>query len=77
VRLEVSLEDEPFVGAVHSFARDPQTFYERIKPLFEKMIKSEPNLAHDALADRRNWVSSRRSLLKTRTCSTSERGRNA
>ncbi|MBE0410956.1 MAG: hypothetical protein IBX69_14645 [Anaerolineales bacterium] len=49
--LEASLEEEPQVGTVHSFARDPQTFYERMKPLFQRIVTAGPNPAHHALAD--------------------------
>lgn len=50
-RLEASLEEEVQVGSVHSFTRDPQRFYERMKPLFQTIIAAEPNPAHYALAD--------------------------
>jgi NAD-dependent deacetylase len=50
-RMEASLEEEPFDGMVHSFARDPQKFYERMRPLFQTILAAEPNTAHYALAD--------------------------
>ena len=50
-RLEASLNEEAPVETVHSFAHDPKTFYERMGPLFQKIIIAQPNPAHHALAE--------------------------
>ena len=49
-RLESAGTDEAQADTIQSFGRDPQTFYERMKPLFQKIIIAEPNAAHFALA---------------------------
>jgi len=50
-RLEAAGADETQTGMIQSFGHDPQTFYERMRPLFEKIITAEPNAAHYALAE--------------------------
>jgi NAD-dependent deacetylase len=47
-RLESDGTDE---STIQAFGRDPQTFYQRMKPLFQKIITAEPNAAHYALAE--------------------------
>lgn len=47
-RLESDRMDE---STIQAFGRDPQTFYQRMKPLFQKIITAEPNAAHYALAE--------------------------
>ncbi|MDO8755544.1 MAG: Sir2 family NAD-dependent protein deacetylase [Anaerolineales bacterium] len=50
-RLEAAGADESqAAGTIQAFGRDPQTFYERMKPLFQNIITAEPNAAHYALA---------------------------
>lgn len=50
-RLETAGANETQAGTIQAFGRDPQTFYERMKPLFQKIIAAEPNTAHFALAE--------------------------
>ncbi|HMM97392.1 MAG TPA: NAD-dependent protein deacylase [Anaerolineales bacterium] len=51
-RLEAAAgTDETQAGTIQAFGRDPQTFYERMKPLFQNIITAEPNAAHYALAE--------------------------
>lgn len=50
-RLETAGADETQTGTIQAFGRDPQTFYERMKPLFQNVITAEPNAAHYALAE--------------------------
>jgi len=50
-RLEAAGADETQAGTIQAFGRDPQTFYERMKPLFQKIVSAEPNPAHYALAE--------------------------
>lgn len=50
-RLEAAGADETQAGTIQTFGCDPQTFYERMRPLFEKIITAEPNAAHYALAE--------------------------
>ena len=49
--LEAAGADETQAGTIQAFGRDPQTFYERMKPLFQEIITAEPNAAHYALAE--------------------------
>lgn len=49
--LEAAGADETQAGTIQAFGRDPRTFYERMKPLFQDMITAEPNAAHYALAE--------------------------
>jgi NAD-dependent deacetylase len=42
---------DPFeVASLAAFHRDPQTFFDWIRPLAERMLAAEPNPAHEALA---------------------------
>ena len=50
-RLEAAGTEEAQSGTIQAFGRDPQTFYQRMKPLFQKIITAEPNAAHYALAE--------------------------
>ena len=50
-RSEAAGTDETQAGTIQAFGRDPQTFYQRMKPLFQKIITAEPNAAHYALAE--------------------------
>ena len=43
--------DIPRSGSIHGFVADPQTFYEWLRPLVQKILSTEPNPAHYALAD--------------------------
>jgi len=43
--------DPMVVGSIEGFRRDPQAFYDWIRPLIETMSKAMPNPAHDALAE--------------------------
>jgi NAD-dependent deacetylase len=44
-------EHDPFeVASLSSFRRNPQTFFDWIRPLARRMLEAEPNPAHDALA---------------------------
>jgi len=49
--LEAAGADETQAGNIQAFGRDPQAFYERMKPLFQNVITAEPNAAHYALAE--------------------------
>ncbi|RJP53002.1 MAG: NAD-dependent protein deacylase [Anaerolineaceae bacterium] len=51
VHLEAAGTDETQSGTIQAFGRDPQTFYEHMKPLFQKILSAEPNAAHYALAE--------------------------
>jgi NAD-dependent deacetylase len=50
-RLEAAGADETQSSTIQAFGRDPQTFYQRMKPLFQVIVAAEPNIAHYALAE--------------------------
>lgn len=50
-RSEISEQDLLRSISIHAFGRDPEGFYQRLRPFILLILESEPNSAHMALAD--------------------------